>query len=157
MDTKMEALEKAQRMQRDKINNGECAAMQHYVLGCYFNVEWTSGHAIFKYAEPKPLEKDTLCLCGDGVMRYAKGELNEDGVNKFYAQGFCSKNVGRGYSHSIFKDFEIIETPGEFERVWSINTGHCTECSNLDNVKHNNLCRSCTVMIGNPSNFNLKK
>lgn len=162
MDTKMQALKKAQKKHQELVAYGLQSDIFH--LQSYGKFVVSVDNKVvheFVYSDPKPLEKDTLCLCGDGVMRYAKGELSEDGVNKFYAQGFCSKNVGRGYHHYTFNDFEIIETPVEFERVQpTINMCLSNRCIYFDPRMAK--CRAenpdeCTVLVGKPSKLKSEK
>lgn len=159
----MQALEKAQQVQKDETENGTICTIDHISDRPKWVVVGTErGVAIreFKYADPKPLVKDTYCMCGDGIMRHAMGELDGNGVNKFYAQGFCSKNVGRDYHHYTFKDFEIIETPGEFERVQTPDEiCRVYQCQHIREKHSRNPsiygmhkpCLDCTILTVTPS------
>lgn len=169
MDTKMHALEKAQEMQKNEAERGIICTIDHpFECSKWVVVDVGMGMAIreFKYTDPEPLKKDTLCLCDDGIMRYAMGECDKDSVNKFYVQGFCSKNVGKAHSYFSFDRFEIIETPGEFESMQTQDIMCCdfgcaryvNKWQRVESDKFlNGCCEGCTVLVGTPSNLKTRE
>lgn len=169
MDTKMQALEKAQKEAIEQLKSGRWLSPIRYSDGA---VVFFSGpeHDIsykhkFVYEEPKPLAKDTLARVEwpyrPGVYLWSTGNLNE-----WYPLGINSKNWHTLCGEKIICDnFKIIETPDEFERVQTpddvcINSG-CSKYVNkwcgVDFDKFLTVdCKKCTVPVGTPSKSVLK-
>lgn len=157
MDTKLQALEKAQKKQREIISKGWSAGIGHCTTGKYFSICGEN----FEYSEPKPLEKDTLAQVQwpmlPNVYLWSTGGLNE-----WYPPGCNSKNWNMLCGKKIICDvFEIIETPGDLERMPTPNIV-CIQyrCDYFD--IHNARClrdekHQCTILIGNPSKLNIAK
>lgn len=172
MDTKMQALQKAQELFMRLLNDGKqpCITnVESTSVGKYFCVSPVEikEKSIFEYSDQKPLERDTLVKEGN-VFRWAFGELDDNGINLFYPKGWNSKsNIALNVESLIpVHDFEIIETPGEFERVQT----HDEQCIYFGCSKYvkkwqrvesdkflNGDCERCRIPIGTPSNFMGKK
>lgn len=175
MDTKMQALEKAQELFVSLLNDGKqpCITnVESATHGKYFSVSLVeiNQKSIFEYSDPRPLEKDTYVFDKKhGIYRHASGELDTHFGNAFYPAGYCSLNIKDGVTGWAFLrdcEFEVIETPGEFERVQTPDEiCRVYQCQHI-REKHSRdpsiygmhkPCLDCTILTVTPSKLKSEK
>jgi hypothetical protein len=158
MDTKMQALAKAQELQRQELlKTNKVVDLFHRSEEHRFDV-WIDDElsSEFKYSELKPLAHDTLVHdASSGMYLYACGEIM-DSKHVFYPPGYCSKNINRngvywvGGKAILLEEgtFEIIEKPAELDRIPSCGP----ICANVGCIfESSDKCKNCTFLIGKPT------
>lgn len=154
---KIEALKAAQELQMKIVSSGKWCSICIRSLPNRFVVIIDGGEIeIFPFEEPKPLARNSVAMCFDGMVRCALGEIL-NGIHKFAKPGYTADtNLDNRYDGLKDGEFEIIEAPTELETMQTPDAVCMYRDCKQYRYKYvdqepSEPCQSCRISVSEPT------